>query len=252
MSTTSTVVLITGANKGIGRATAVRLATDHGYTVIIGSRSLAAGQAVASELTSAGHKAVAVQLDVLSDASIAAAADFVSDTYGRLDVLISNHGQFLDQWNPSVPFLPTRELYTRSFAVNVVGTACVVEAFLPLLERARGGGPRIVFVTTSMSSLANATDKNSGYYEVRGPAYVTSKTALNMLALQTLKRVDAVGGTVNVACPGLADTDLTGGAFTWAKTPEQAAEWLVKLATGAEETKGRNGDFGSSEGDYPW
>lgn len=133
---TETIVIITGANKGIGRAVAERLAREHDYTVIIGSRSPAAGEAVASQLVAEGHRAAAVQLDVLSDQSVAAAAQFVSDTYGRLDVLVVNHGQFLDKRRPDVPELGTRELYTRTMAVNVVGAACVAEAFAPLLRKA--------------------------------------------------------------------------------------------------------------------
>ena len=252
-STSETIVLITGANKGIGRATAQRLAREHNYTVLIGSRDLPAGEQAAAELTAEGHRAFAVQLDVTSDDSIAAAAEFVRERFGRLDVLVNNHGQFLDSWNPSVPALPTRELWTRTFATNVVGTACVVEALLPLLRKAEHGrGPRVVFVSTSMSSLANALDKGQLYYGLNGAAYITSKTAVNMLALQYAKRLGDVGGKVNVACPGLVNTDLTMFAYEGAKTPEQGAEYIVKLATDAEEVRGRNGTFGSSEGDYPW
>ncbi|KAH8904195.1 short chain dehydrogenase reductase [Coniochaeta sp. PMI_546] len=250
-SVTETIVLITGANKGVGRATAQRLAREHDYTVLIGSRSLSAGEEVASKLVSEGHKAVAVQLDVLSDESIAAAAKFVSDTYGRLDVLINNHGQFLDKWNPAVPDLPTRELYTQTFAVNVVGTACVTEAFVPLLKKAKNG-PRVIFLSSLMSSCAKAIDKTVPYYHLKADAYTSSKTAVNMLALQYVKRFEDVGGKVNVACPGLVNTDLVLKSLPDAKTPEQGAEYIVKLATDAEEVKGRNGTFGSSEGDYPW
>ncbi|KAJ9150577.1 NAD(P)-binding protein [Coniochaeta hoffmannii] len=251
-STSETIVLITGANKGIGRATAQRLAREHNYTVLIGSRDRSAGEQVASELAAEGHKAFAVQLDVTSDESIAAAAKFVEERFGRLDALVNNHGQFLDSWNPAVPALPTRELWSRTFAVNVVGTACVTEALLPLLRRAEHGGPRVVFVSTSMSALANALDKRQLYYGLNGAAYITSKTAVNMLALQYAKRLDDVGGRVNVACPGLVNTDLTMFAYEGAKTPEQGAEYIVKLAADVEEVRGRNGTFGSSEGDYPW
>lgn len=251
-SPTETIVLITGANKGIGRAVAQRLAREHGFTVIIGSRFLPGGEAVASQLVSEGHSATAVQLDVLSDASIAAAAALVEKTYGRLDVLVLNHGVFLDKWNPAVPDLPTRELWERTLAVNVVGTACVAEAALPLLRRAELGGPRVVFVSSSMASCARAGDKGLPYYGLRQDAYTTSKSAVNMLALQFAKRVEDVGGRVNVACPGLVDTDLTMHAYAGAKTPEEGAEWIVKLAAETQEVSGRKGTFAGSEGDIPW
>jgi NAD(P)-dependent dehydrogenase (short-subunit alcohol dehydrogenase family) len=250
-STAETIVLITGANRGVGRATAERLAREHGYTVLIGSRSLAAGEKVASELVAEGHKAVAVQLDVQSDESIAAAARFVEDTYGRLDVLVNNHGIFIDKWSPNIPDLPMREMFTRTFAVNVVGTACVTEAFVPLLKKAKDG-PRVVFVSSYMASLANATDKSTIYYNLKADAYLASKAAVNMLALQYVKRFEDVGGKVNIACPGFVNTDMVLNMFPDVKTPDQGAEYIVKLATDAEEVKGRNGTFSSSEGDWPW
>ncbi|KAB5527930.1 putative short chain dehydrogenase family protein [Coniochaeta sp. 2T2.1] len=251
-SNSETIVLITGANKGVGRSTAIALARDHGYTVIIGSRDPSAGKKVASELVSQGHKADSVQLDVLSDSSIAGAAKFVEDTYGRLDVLIANHGQFLDKWNPNIPDLSTRELWTQSMAINVVGTAVLVEHFLPLLRKAKPA-PKIIFLTTSMASLANALDKSQMYYHLNGASYITSKTAVNMLALQTLKRLDDVpGAKVNVACPGLVNTDLVHHMYPGAKTPEQGAEYVVKLATDDALVRHKNGSFGSTEGAYPW
>lgn len=110
----------------------------------------------------------------------------------------------------------------------------------------------MVFVSTSMASLARAGDKSLPYYGLNGAAYITSKTAVNMLALQYAKRFGDVGGRVNVACPGLVDTDLTMHSYPGAKPPEQGAEYIVRLATDAEEVKGRDGTFGSIEGDIPW
>jgi NAD(P)-dependent dehydrogenase (short-subunit alcohol dehydrogenase family) len=243
------IALVTGANKGIGRSAAISLARDHGYTVLIGSRSLAAGEAVASELRSQGHDATALQLDLHSDDSIAAAVKLIGDKYGRLDVLVNNAGIFIDARNANVPKLPTRELFTQTFATNVVGAACLTDALLPLLNKAVGG-PRVVFVSTSMSSLARITDKNVPYYHLNATAYNSSKAALNMLALSYVRILDPVGGRVRIACPGLVNTDLTQFAYPGAKTADQGAEHLVKLAT---DESGRNGTFSSSEEEViPW
>lgn len=246
-ATTTTIALITGANKGIGRAIATQLARDHNYTVLIGSRSLPAGEAVASFLTSQGHQALAVKLDVTSDADIAAVASIISEKYGRLDVLIHNAGIFLDAYKPGVEVLPTRTLFARTFDTNVTGPAALTDALLPALRRAEWGGPRVLFVSSSMSSMARATDKSMPYYYLNGTAYDVSKAALNMLALQYVRILDDVGGKSNVLCPGLVDTDMhTSGGVT----PDEGASHIVKVATTVDGAP--NGTFSDKNGTIPW
>src|ERR1700761_20170 len=80
------VALITGANQGIGLQIAKDLAA-HGFTVLVGSRDLARGEAAAGEI---GPDAHALQLDVTDQASVTAAADHVRAAFGRIDVLIQN------------------------------------------------------------------------------------------------------------------------------------------------------------------
>lgn len=80
------VALVTGANKGIGLQIAKGL-TTHGFTVLVGSRSLENGEAAAK---STGSDAHALQLDVTDAASISAAAERVRGEFGRLDVLVNN------------------------------------------------------------------------------------------------------------------------------------------------------------------
>jgi NAD(P)-dependent dehydrogenase (short-subunit alcohol dehydrogenase family) len=77
-----TIVLISGANQGIGLAAATRLAREHNYHVIIGSRNPENGHKVADQLKSEGLSADTVQLDIQSDDSIAAAAAYLAETYG--------------------------------------------------------------------------------------------------------------------------------------------------------------------------
>jgi len=245
---TTTIALVTGANKGIGRAIAIQLAKDHGYTVIIGSRQLSAGEALAFELKSQGYDATSLQLDLTSDESIANAVTTIEQQYGRLDVLINNAGIFLDSTTPDAPALPTRELFERTFATNIIGVACLTDALVPLLRKAHGK-PRIVFVSTSMSSLTNATNKGTIYYNINGTAYDSSKTALNMLALNYVRLLEDVGGRINIACPGLVATDMTGHT-SFGTTPEEGAEHIVGLATAGEE--GQNGTFSGKQGPIPW
>ena len=244
------IALITGANKGIGRAVAISLAKDHGYTVIIGSRQLAAGEALAAELESQGYHASSIQLDLSSDRSIVNAVKVIEEKHGRLDVLINNAGVLLDHNHPSKPKLLTRELWDTTFTTNIIGPACLTEALVPLLRKAQGGPPRIVFVSSCMSSLTNATNKDMPYYNLEATAYDCSKAAVNMLALQYVRLLDDVGGIVNIACPGLVCTDLT--LFNpVATTPEEGAEQIVKLAIDMEGKV--NGTFSNKMlGTIPW
>src|SRR5690606_16868147 len=85
------IVLITGANKGIGFATA-RLLGSRGMTVLIGSRDAGRGQAAVGSLREAGIDARAVTLDVTDEASIENAASWVAAEFGHLDVLVNNAG----------------------------------------------------------------------------------------------------------------------------------------------------------------
>lgn len=241
----TTIALVTGANKGIGRAVAIQLARDHGYTVIIGSRQVAAGEALASELQSQGYQASSVQLDLSSDASIGKVVNTIDEQYGRLDVLINNAAIFLDA---DVPRLPTRELYHRTFDTNVTGTACLTEALVPLLRKAHGP-PRIVFVSSGMASLANATNKNVPWYNLDCISYDCSKAALHMLALNYVRLLEDVGGHVNIASPGLVSTDLTKNT-PYGTTPEVGAEHIVELATAGEGAP--NATFSGKEGPIPW
>jgi len=246
----TTIALVTGANKGIGRAVAIALAKDHGYTVIIGSRQATAGEALANELQSQGHQASSVQLDLSSDESINNAIKTIEQKYGRLDVHVNNAGVLLDPCHPSKPKFPTRELWNTTFTTNIIGPACLTEALVPLLRKAQDGPPRIVFVSSSMSSLTNALNKSMPYYSLEATAYDCSKAAVNMLALQYVRLLEDIGGIVNIACPGLVSTDLT--LFSpGATTPEEGAEEIVKLATDVEGKV--NGTFSSKMfGTIPW
>ena len=85
------IVLVTGANKGIGREIAAQLA-QLGHTVIIGARNLERGEQAAAELRALGGTVTAVALDVTDAASVAAAAEKIAAEHGHLDALVNNAG----------------------------------------------------------------------------------------------------------------------------------------------------------------
>jgi NAD(P)-dependent dehydrogenase (short-subunit alcohol dehydrogenase family) len=128
---TTTIALITGANKGIGLETA-RQFGERGFTVLAGARDEERGLAAERELRADGVDARFVSLDVTADASVQEAADWIEREYGRLDILVNNAG--IARGNPaSETNLDTmREVYE----VNVFGVIRVTNAMLPLLRRA--------------------------------------------------------------------------------------------------------------------
>lgn len=244
-SSSSPIVLISGANSGLGLATAKRLATEHNYTVIIGSRNAAAGQEIASSLKSQGYSVSSVQLDLASDDSIFAAADYISTTFGRLDVLINNAGILIDG---RIDGISTRELFTRTFSTNVIGAACLTDACIPLLRKAEL--PRVIFVSSIMGSITMSLDKSTMWYAADYKAYDSSKAALSMLATNYNRVLEDTGALVNVVCPGLVATNLSEFVQQYGSPPEVGAQRVVELATAKKGTA--TGTFSNKDGGLPW
>jgi len=105
----STIVLITGANQGIGFEIAKKLAREHpDYHVLLGSRNPSRGLEAASKLQAENLSVEAITIDVCSDSSIATAAKLVEEKFGKLDVLINNAGIGLDDKHQSGEKKPQR------------------------------------------------------------------------------------------------------------------------------------------------
>lgn len=145
------VALVTGANKGIGKAI-VRGLARAGFTVLLGARNAERGIAAAKELANDGTVRF-IQLDVTDEASVRAAAEVIEREFGRLDVLVNNaginKGPNVTGWRP--PSEETAENMRAVFETNVFAVVTVTNVFLPLLLRAEAG--RIVNVTSRRGSI---------------------------------------------------------------------------------------------------
>ncbi|GGR52379.1 SDR family NAD(P)-dependent oxidoreductase [Streptomyces netropsis] len=186
MSTRTAV--ITGASSGIGAATARHLAAA-GYRVILTARREDRIEALAAELTEAGHEAVAHALDVTDRAAVDAFARTVD---GPVEVLVNNAGGALGS-DPVATADPAD--WRTMYEVNVLGTLHVTQALLPALT---GSGDGTVVVLSSTAGLAT--------YE-GGGGYVAAKHGAHVIA-ETL-RLELCGAPVRVieVAPGMVRTD---------------------------------------------
>ena len=237
------IALVTGGNKGIGYEIVRQLGAG-GATVLLGARDPGRGEAAAAKLQAEGLAVRPVQLDVTDPATVEAAARFIEQEYGRLDVLVNNAGT-VHEWGVNPTELPLEALRS-TFETNVFGVVTVTNTMLPLLRRAPAA--RIVNMSSSLGSLTRASDPNSAQYLVPLLAYNSSKAALNRITVQYATALRDTPIKVNAACPGFCATDMNG--YRGHRTPAQGAAIAVRLATLPPD--GPTGGFFEDDGPVPW
>jgi NAD(P)-dependent dehydrogenase (short-subunit alcohol dehydrogenase family) len=230
-----TTTLITGANKGLGFETARRL-IEAGHTVYVGARDAQRGQAAAAKLG-----ARFVQIDVTDEDSVKAAAEFVREDAGHLDVLVNNAG-IVGAGKP-VGEVTGSDMQT-TYDTNVFGVVRVTHAFLPLLQAS--DAPVVVNVSSGLGSLAATGDPGRVEFHVALLDYNSSKTALVMVTSQYAKAYPAI--RFNAVDPGYTATDLNGHQGT--NSVEEGTEIIVRMAAiGAD---GPTGGFFDKAGPVVW
>jgi len=226
---TTKIVLITGANQGIGLETARQLSLLKDYHILLGSRNAQKGAAAAASLQKEAPEGTTspvtpITIDISSDESISAAASKVATDFGRLDVLINNAGISLENYSTtSAP----RKVWTEVFNINVFGAQVTTEAFLYLLSLS--SSPRIVFVSSNLGSIGWLLNPDNEQAGVTVPAYRTSKAALNMIAAYYANAYRSKGWKINAVCPGYTATNLN--AYAGYQTVKEAAVVVVEKAT---------------------
>ena len=185
------VAIVTGASRGIGRETALRLARA-GARVVVHATGLERVESLAAEIGS--DAAVAVAGDIVDPGVSALLAQTALDRFGRIDVLVNNAGMNLR----STTLDMTLEDWQRVMDVNLNGTLHACRAVLPAMIAARSG--RIVNVS---STAAKTAHRNAA------PAYGASKAAVNYLTMHLAREMAPHGIRVNAVCPGPVETDMT-------------------------------------------
>jgi NADP-dependent 3-hydroxy acid dehydrogenase YdfG len=185
------VVVITGASSGLGEATA-RLLSSEGATVILGARRIDRIEALATELTGAGGKALAVQTDVTDREQVKALVDAAVAAYGRCDVMINNAGL--------MPHSPLERLkvddWERTIDVNLRGVLWGIAAALPYMQEQKAGH----FI--NVSSVAGHK------VSANGAVYAATKHAVRALSEGLRQEVKPYNIRTTVISPGAVATEL--------------------------------------------
>ena len=237
------IALVTGANKGIGRAIAAQLAKT-GMTVLLGARNAAAGEEAAAQLRKENLDVQFLQLDLVQPATIEAAAASIASRFRRLDVLVNNAAIVDPADGP--PGTADLNSVKRILDTNFHGTLAVTQAMLPLLRKAEQA--RIVNLSSGLGSLEMNSDPKWGFADFKLIGYCASKAALNMLTVQLAYELRDTGIKVNAVSPGYVDTDMNQHRGTL--TVEEGAAEPVRLALLPAD--GPTGGFFGEGGRYAW
>ena len=243
------IVLITGGTGGIGKATAIGLATM-GARVCITGRELGRAEHAAADIrAAAGNPRVdALAADLSSQAEVRQLAATVLNAYPRLDVLVNNVGGFWAHRHPTVDSLE------HTFALNHLAPFLLTNL---LLDRLKASAPaRVVTVSSGAQSMGQIDfDDLQGVRNYSGQrAYNQSKLANILFSNELARRLDGSGVTANSLHPGVVRTNFGAEDQAWLftlvsrivlpllKTPAQGAQTSIYLAS-SPEVVGVTGKF---------
>lgn len=192
------IALVTGASRGIGAATAKRLA-GAGVHVVVTARKARDLEAVEQEIHDSGGSATIAPMDLAEGESIARLAAAIRERWDRLDVLVINAAML-------PPLMPVTQLEAKSFnqalTLNVLATQALLAAFDPLLRRSTHG--RVIGMTSSVGTEPRA------YWG----AYGATKAAFDVLLgcyAQEVQNLSAI--RVAIVDPGATRTDMRARAY---------------------------------------
>jgi len=245
MANAKKIALITGANKGLGFEMARQL-SQAGVTVVLTARDPKKGEAAAEQLQAEGLDVQFLKLDVTDPADHAAAAAFVAEKFGRLDILINNAGISAGELGTGKASTTSQDVLHQIFETNFFAPVALTQALLPLLQKSEAG--RIVNMSSILGSQALHADPNSPIYNFKSLAYDASKTALNSFTIHLSQELKDTSIKVNSAHPGWVKTDMGTDAAPM-EIPE-GGETGVALALLAED--GPAGGFFHLGQPLPW
>jgi NAD(P)-dependent dehydrogenase (short-subunit alcohol dehydrogenase family) len=228
------IALLTGASRGIGRATALALARAGAHVVAV-ARTVGGLEELDDEIRQAGGTATLVPLDLKDYDGIARLGAALNERYRRLDVLVGNAG-ILGVLSPLSHVEP--KVWDDVIAVNVTANWHLIRCMEPLLAQSDAG--RAVFVTSGAAWM------NTAYW---GP-YAVSKAALEAMARTWAAEVANTAMRVNLFNPGPIRTRMRATAFPGEDpqtldTPDRPAEKIMELCLPSYRGNGKLYDYPS-------
>jgi NAD(P)-dependent dehydrogenase (short-subunit alcohol dehydrogenase family) len=226
----NSVVLITGALTGIGRAAAIAFAKD-GARLVVSGRKEPEGKALQAELRKLGAEALFVKADVRRDEEVRHLVDTAVATFGRLDAAVNNAGT---EGTPGPVVDQTEEGYRAVFDTNVLGVLLSTKHELRVMTAQKSG------------SIINISSRYGHAGAAGASVYVASKHAVEGISKSAALEVAGLGVRVNVVAPGTTETGMlnrfVGNAANKAAlvgtvpqgrvgTPEEIASTIVYLAS---------------------
>ncbi|MGV9906296.1 SDR family oxidoreductase [Streptomyces sp. NPDC003388] len=210
------VALVTGGSRGIGAATALRLAHEGADVAITYVQDREAARDVVQKIESTGRRGLAVQADAADVSAVVRAVATAADRFGRLDVLVNNAG--VGVLGP-IDGLTMADV-DRVLAVNVRGVFAASQAAAARLEN----GGRIISLGTALSRYAGGPG---------GTLYAMSKSALIGLTKALARELGPRGVTVNLIQAGPVDTDMNPADGPFAE-PQRATTALGRFGSADE------------------
>lgn len=199
--------LVTGGNRGIGRAIALRLADEGADVAVCASRSVESAEVVADEIREKGRQALGLAADVSVADQVDALVKATLDGLGGVDILVNNAGINRDGLLARMKEAD----WDAVLDVNLKGAFLCTKAVARPMMKARAG--RIVNLSSVVGLMGNAGQAN----------YAASKAGLLGLTKSTAKELAGRGITVNAVCPGFIPTEMTEAM------PDQAKEALLGM-----------------------
>ncbi|MBW4552261.1 MAG: 3-oxoacyl-[acyl-carrier-protein] reductase [Aphanocapsa sp. GSE-SYN-MK-11-07L] len=189
------VAIVTGASRGIGRATALALATEGAQVAVNYASSATAAEQVVAEISGMGGQAIALQADVSQPEQVESLIKAVMDKWGRVDVLVNNAGITRD----TLLLRMNLKDWQAVVDLNLTGVFLCTRAVSKIMLKQRSG--RIVNITSVAAQMGNPGQAN----------YSAAKAGVIGFTKTVAKELSSRGITVNAVAPGFISTDMTSG-----------------------------------------
>ena len=204
---TGRVALVTGASRGIGRATAVALASRGAFVAVNYVANEAAAEETLAAMRAAGGDGELLRFDVGDVAATTTAVEGLAQRKGSLAIVVANAAVNVD----GLLLRAQEEDFDRMLATNVKGTLFLAKAAVRPMMKARYG--RLIAVSSVVGAMGNAGQS----------MYAATKSALVGMMRSVAREYGSRGVTANVVSPGFVDTDMT------AAMPDEVRKKLVEL-----------------------